>query len=1434
MTTTPHRLGLGLAVWLFVAATCAGGEPDREKRVATVTQTPGLVAFWDFVAREPGGDHRFVAHVPAGSPTDYPLDAGNYIRDFWGEGRDASYADFPLLGRGPFGEAIRIRKEEDPNFRPFLFVPRSRLHDTPLDIKGAGMSVTVVVWAVRESGNHALAGIWHEGTDLQQDSTKGIKRAERGQRQYALFAGLNKEGSACGHVSENGASSFLNRYALHKCNSADVAAAVPADAEQAALDAGWHCFAMTFDHERNEITGWLDGKAGDRWLDAPQKDKLLSFAANAWLQGRLRRQEGMQEGEDPAFPESQFYMPPEDEPVAVDVVSQNDDERVELREYPFTKLRVTLRRSPAGDWVEADCQLASLRLNPWWYPHDIYIPADATSGGPFTIGRVIHSSRGVGFTGWIGGVAVFDRPLSSAELSRLAGITTVAAATDVPVPSKRVIAEICEQGLADKDAWPTEPPAATESFALPAFGLDELPAKYVGDGLRDERPSPSLVRMRATVDMPAGVHRFLIRGRSGSRLTIGGTLVAKTPFAPKNGGDGSQHDTERLKAFDPGPGYRFAPGGEYEAVAEHETAAGPVEVVFEAFVGGREGKNPRRVELGETVVAVRPAGSDAWNLLAADGAVIPYTDAAWEAYRADRASELAQLNKAARAARRRQADASWNTRHAAALAWLAATAEVPVPHLPPSELPPGAEIRTPVDAFIVDRFVAATRETGQKPHGTIDFFRDIQPLLESRCLECHRGPRAKGGLRLDDPTAALAGGDSGPAILPGNAAGSELLRRVQAEEGEERMPPTGERLTSAQTALLARWIKEGAEWPAIRVVRRELAPPVDDLGFIRRLMLDTVGLPPTDAEARSFVADTAADKRARLIDRLLDDDRWADHWMPLWQDLLAENPNILNPTLNNTGPFRRWLHDALLDDLPLDRMVTQLILQQGSVMAGGPAGFGMASQNDSPYATKGTIVTAAFLGIDTKCARCHDSPAGFTKQRQLFEIGAMLAGRPLEVPTTSSVDPAKLHAGGRTPLIEVTLSPGTSVPPEWPFATLGAATSQPPAEHQPDQQPAAATTASLPPSDADVADQSASLSAPASNKKPEEKPPEPPVNMATRERLAELLTAPENERFAQVAANRIWARFMGRGIVEPLDDWEKGRPTHPDLLRFLGREFVRSGYRVKHLARMILNSAAYQRAVDPTLTAPDPLFTAAEPRRLSAEQVVDSLIAATGKRVVLERVCLDVNGRREVANAIDLGMPGRAWMLASLSNERDRPSLALPRLQAVADVLTAFGWRGARQDPTSVRDTAANALQPAILANGVMTTWLVRLSDDHPLTAVAIEADSAEQLVEDLFMRILTRPPTAAELALHTTHLQNGFERRVIPAAGPRVREHAPPPFVSWTNHLQAEAGPLKESMRAAAEAGDPPTLRLDAEWRQRCEDLIWTLINAPEMLFRP
>jgi hypothetical protein len=408
-----------LLTWLCAPLFATDKASDR---IAIVTNTPRCVAFWDFVKREAGGAHRFTAHVPLEAETDYPLDAANYIKDFWGEGREATYADFPLLGRGPFGQAIQIRREDDPTFRPFLFVPRSRLHDTPVDIKGAGKSVTVVVWAIRESGNHALAGIWHEGTDLKQKETTAIAKVERGQRQYALFAGLNKEGSACGHVSENGASSFLNKYALHKCNSAGQSPKVPADAPTDVLDSSWQCFAMTFDHEKDELTGWLNGVSGDRWLENPKNDGLIKSAYHAYMQGHYARIPERQDGEDPTFPPDQYYNPPEDKILSERILRESANEREVIYEFRFTRVQVTESKSADGQWLETERDLIALRLNPWWYPHDLYSPKDDGSGGPFTIGRVIHSGRSVGFTGWIGGVAVFDRALSAEELRKLAAI----------------------------------------------------------------------------------------------------------------------------------------------------------------------------------------------------------------------------------------------------------------------------------------------------------------------------------------------------------------------------------------------------------------------------------------------------------------------------------------------------------------------------------------------------------------------------------------------------------------------------------------------------------------------------------------------------------------------------------------------------------------------------------------------------------------------------------------------------------------------------------------------------------------------------------------------------------------------------------------------------------------------------------------------------
>ena len=310
---------------------------------------------------------------------------------------------------------------------------------------------------------------------------------------------------------------------------------------------------------------------------------------------------------------------------------------------------------------------------------------------------------------------------------------------------------------------------------------------------------------------------------------------------------------------------------------------------------------------------------------------------------------------------------------------------------------------------------------------------------------------------------------------------------------------------------------------------------------------------------------------------------------------------------------------------------------------------------------------------------------------------------------------------------------------------------------------------------------------------------------------------------------------MGRGLVEPVDDWEKGEPTHPDLLRYLGRELVRGGYDLDHLARLILNSHAYQRTADPALSEPDPLHAAPAHRRLAAEQVVDSLFLAVGKDLSTEEINLDLDGGRAITQSISLGRPRRAWQFASTSNERDRPSLSLPRVQAVVDVLQALGWRPSRPDPASTRDTDPNVIQPAILANGTMGVWLTRLSDDHGTTALALEDQPLESLVDRLFLRVLTRHPTDDERSAVMEYLNEGYEDRRVdpPAARPTPPRHFPR-YVSWSNHLTEEANEIKREREAQARRGDPPTGRLDPAWRARLEDVLWSLLNTPEFLFTP
>jgi len=572
------------------------------------------------------------------------------------------------------------------------------------------------------------------------------------------------------------------------------------------------------------------------------------------------------------------------------------------------------------------------------------------------------------------------------------------------------------------------------------------------------------------------------------------------------------------------------------------------------------------------------------------------------------------------------------------------------------------------------------------------------------------------------------------------------------------------------------------------------SPELNDLAFLRRLSLDTTGTVPTPELVKEYLTQKPETRRQFAIERLLNDPGWADNWVGYWQDVLAENPNIVNPTLNNTGPFRWWIHESFYDNKPFDRFLTELVMMEGSKYFGGPAGFEMASQNDAPMAAKAHIVGQTFLGLNMKCARCHDAPFHDFKQRDLFSLAAMLRRSPQGVPKTSSIpgfDPKS-----NSMLVSVTLLPGENVTPKWTFEELV-------------------------------------------------KPGKFPENYLhsekdTREQLAAIITSPQNERFANVIVNRVWKRYLGHGLVEPVDDWDGQEPSHPELLKYLSQQFVTHGYDLKYLARLIFESDLYQRQASTDITKVQAMFDStynfSSPvlRRMEAEQIVDSLFAICGKPLNAGRMCIDIDGSRSYRSSLDLGTPRRAWQFTSPSNERDRPSLALPFGQPFISLMKTFGWRDTRQNPVTIREYASTALQPAILANGIIGQRFTRLSDDSDFTELALEDQPVEALVKATVMKTLTREPTADELKMFTELLQPGYADRVNPDAEIVSRERLPRDLVGWSNHLSPRANEIKVELQAAVKQGDPPTRRLQDDWRDRYEDMLWTLLNSPEFVFVP
>ncbi|MCB1203556.1 MAG: DUF1553 domain-containing protein [Verrucomicrobiae bacterium] len=938
-----------------------------------------------------------------------------------------------------------------------------------------------------------------------------------------------------------------------------------------------------------------------------------------------------------------------------------------------------------------------------------------------------------------------------------------------------VLVEVRETG-GNPGEWPDLDQQPDETFPLDAFSLTCLPNRYNERGVRTDRRLPLHVRLAGKVDLPPGKHTLLLRAPGMSRLSLDGSEVAAIPAF---GISGSAHGAVRTPPAEASPYPRLRMGTR-ELTVEVEGGS-PRLVVVEAMIGNAS----RRLSVNEFLVAIQPESGSSWNLLTSAGAdLVPFTSERFAALNEAQKEFFAGIDTKKRREALVKLTPEIEARHARARAYLAT--------LSPVRLPDGIDETSPsriVDAFLLAKIDRAREGAAEVAAEAKPNHAEVVGLLESQCYRCH-GEKAQGGLKLNSREAALGKGESGlAAVVPGKPDDSELIYRLTTDDRDEVMPPKGHGFTPEQVEKTRQWIADGAPW--VREGGLVAIPQAaEPLSFLRRLYLNTVGVLPTPEEARSFLTLPEDTRVASTVDRLLEDPRHADHWVSYWQDVLAENPRLIKPVLNNSGPFRYWLHESLLDGKPMDQFVADLVAFEGSIHGGGAGGFSRAAENDVPMAAKAHIVGTAFLGVEMKCARCHDSPYHSTKQEDLFSLAALLSGKPVTLPKTSTVPPEFFQREGKAnSVVKVTLQPGTAVAPKWPFPGIIRG---------------------------EVKNEIASR----------------PIDVAWE------IVRPENERFARVMVNRVWKRYFGEGFVEPVHDWEGNAPSHPDLLEWLARDFVASGYDLRHLSRVILNTEAFGREARfaRTSTPDERFFEAPLRQRFSAEQLVDSLLSASGVPNYSEELTFDVEGVFPAQNFLNLGFPHRAWEMVSTASDRDRPSLTLPNADSILTVMSANGWRGERAEPVTERLNEANVIQPGMLANGLLGTWVTRLSDYSDLTGLAITAKSPSDLVDDLFLRYLTRTPTEEERAAYLSLLEPGFDDRLATSQPdfqkatylPEVRE------VSWTNHLSVEANEISARLEAKAYKGPASTEWIKSDWRERMEDAVWALVNSPEMAFVP
>ncbi len=454
--------------------------------------------------------------------------------------------------------------------------------------------------------------------------------------------------------------------------------------------------------------------------------------------------------------------------------------------------------------------------------------------------------------------------------------------------------------------------------------------------------------------------------------------------------------------------------------------------------------------------------------------------------------------------------------------------------------------------------------------------------------------------------------------------------------------------------------------------------PVADHIFSRRIYTDVIGRLPTVDEAREFLNSDADDKRERLIDSLLARREYVDHWANQWADLLRPNPYRvgIKAVLN----YDNWIREQFRQNVSYDRFVRELLTAKGSTWQNGATTLYRDRRSPDEVAT---LTSQLFLGVRLECAKCHHHPFERWSQKDFYQFAAYFArvghkGTGLSPPISGSEEVIYVSTKGdvKHPISGETLSP----------------------------QPLFGSAPDI-----------------AEGEDP-------------RRSLADWMTSTENEYFAKVQANRVWAVMMGRGLVEPVDDLRSTNPpTNPELLAALAAEFQNSGYDLKHLIKTIAMSRVYAVDSSPNETnSADRLNYSRHYRhRMRAEVLLDAVADVT-----------------ETPTKFSAMPPG------SRANQ-----VWTHRIDST--FLDTYGRPNENQDPPCERTTDATVTQSLHLMNSPEIDGRIRSDNSRAARLAASDLTSA-QIVDELYLAIYSRLPSDREKVYATKLIDSADNRRVV------------------------------------------------------------------------